>query len=241
MPVKKSSRKSARRASPAASRPTRARPAFPYTTRPNALRRFLAEVPRRPRPPRVNAELLSSWNLGGGENKTILRVLKALGLVGNANEPTDVYTSFMREGSGPAVLGTQIRRVYAPLFEATLEPYRESTENLRNLFNIHSSGAAGTIDFQIQTFKALCDYARFDGATIPATPGGTAIAAGIPGSLAPASSVTTGDGGASIHIDLHIHLPESRTSREYQYIIQDIAHFIYGREQAASQEPEARS
>src|SRR5689334_12904546 len=137
------------------------RPAFPYTTRPAALRRFLAEVPKRPRPTRVDDQLLRSWNLSGGENRTILRVLKAVGLVQPSGEPTDRYTEFMDANRGPSVLGQLVRRTYAPLFQASHEPHREPDDRLRNLFNIHSAGAKATMDFQIQTFKALADYGDF--------------------------------------------------------------------------------
>lgn len=218
------------------------RPAFPYTTRPNALRRFLDEVPRRPRPQRVNAELLASWGLGGGENNTIIRVLKTLGLVNSNNEPTDSYTAYMRAGAGPAVLGGLVRQVYSPLFGAAHEPQRETNEGLRNLFNIHSSGAPGTIEYQIQTFKALCDYASFDQAEANGT-NGTASTS-TPATIAPNAQTTrssAADGGvATIHIDLHIHLPEGKSSRDYQYIIQDIARFIYGRESAGSADRDSR-
>jgi len=136
----------------------------------------------------------------------------------------------MREGTGPGVLGQLVRQTYAALFEAALQPCRESPENLRNLFNIHSGGR--TIDLQIQTFKALCDSSSFDG--IPST--GTSVkflgpdaAVGAPG--VPGRGVV----GPPLHIDLHIHLPPGKTSRDYQYIIQDIARYLYG---AAGEEGE---
>ena len=33
-----------------------------------------------------------------------------------------------------------------------------------------------------------------------------------------------------MQIDLHIHLPENKTTRDYEAIIQDIAKYIYGRQ-----------
>lgn len=200
-----------------------AKPAFPYTTRPAALRKFLSEVPRKPRPPRVNGDLLAGWGLSGGENLTIVRVLKALGLLNNSGEPTDVYTAFMATGSGPVAMGTQIRSVYAPLFNAAHEPHREPDDRLRNLFNIHSAGAPTTITFQMQTFKALCDYADFSATSVAAAPPVRAAAPGVTTPTDPSP------GQPQVHIDLHIHLPPDKSSRDYQYIIQDIAKFIFGR------------
>jgi hypothetical protein len=38
-----------------------------------------------------------------------------------------------------------------------------------------------------------------------------------------------------IKIDLHIHLPENKTTRDYEAIIQDIARYIYGRKELGSE------
>jgi hypothetical protein len=175
---------------------------------------------------------LESWGLGGGENSTILRVLKAVGLVETSNEPSDKYAEFMHSGTGPAVLGALIRQTYAPLFHAAHAPHKEPDDSLRNLFNIHSSGAQRTMDLQIQTFKALCDHASFDSVAEHAASPGHQAGRGSAGVGAPAPST----GSAPFHIDLHIHLPENKNSREYQYIIQDIAKFIFGREDVSERE-----
>ena len=229
---KQSTKKSARTRSTAAAKTSarpasraRGRAAFPYTTRPGSLRRFLTEVPNRPRPTRINEDLLAGWGLAGGDNYTIVRVLKAIGFVGDSNEPTETYAAFMRAGTGPAVLAQQIRRVYAPLFEASHEPHRETPERLRNLFNIHASGAAeGTIELQIQTFRALCDSADF---AAPIDAGAAAPEAQTTASATAAAPRAAGQVAPQVHIDLHIHLPPGKSSREYQYIIQDIARYIY--------------
>lgn len=209
-----------------ASTPTadRGHAAFPYTTRPSGLRKLLTEVPQRPRPSNVNKAFLAAMGLTGGENQSILRVLRQIGLTNINNEPTEQYIAFMREGTGPGVLGQLVKQTYGALFGAALRPYSESPENLRNLFNIHSGGT--TIDLQIQTFKALCDFSSFD--EVGNTSAG---AAGLPGGdpTTPASRVgSRGALGPEIHIDLHIHLPPGKTSRDYQYIIQDIARYLYG-------------
>jgi len=179
---------------------------------------------------------LASWDIKGNDTATgIVRVLKALGLVTQTGEPTEAYTTFMQLGSGPAILAGKVRDVYAPLFGASLEPYKEAQESLRNLFNIHSGGAAPTIDLQIQTFKALSDYSDFSSSGASSI--GNKTVARQPSDALP-QPVAGGPLGAPIHIDLHIHLPENKSSRDYQYIIQDIARFIYQNQGAAPDERE---
>jgi uncharacterized protein DUF5343 len=200
-------------------------PTLPYTQTPGALRRFLAEVPKRPRPPRVNMDLLRSWGIRDTNANSIIRVLRAVDLIGSNSEPTPTYEEFMKLNTGPFALGAKVRQVYQKLFDASREPYKEDVDSLRNLFNIHSGGAPNTINFQIQTFKALADYSRFDGSAVEAGAAPQRSDA-IAGSR-PSGSETSGQ--TAIHIDLHIHLPENKSRRDYEYMFEDIARYIYGR------------
>lgn len=202
---------------------------FPYTTKPSSLRRMLQTIPTKPRPPKLNSQLLKSWGFADTNDLTILRVLKAVGLLSQTNEPTDAYASYMNLQTGSAALAEPVRRVYAPLFQASHAPYRDPPEQLKNLFNINSGGGERSIDFQIATFKALCESTNFDiqaGGTQPSAT--TGAAAGI--TAAGAGAATAGAAGAAtIHIDLHIHLPENKTRRDYEAMIEDIGKFIFGR------------
>lgn len=204
-------------------------PKFAYTTAPSVLRKLLKEIPKRPKPPKVDENTLQSWGLPkGGNPLTAVRVLKKLGLLSTSGEPQEAYVEFMKQGTGPRALAARIKDHYRVLFENSHSPQTDSTDALKNLFNIHSGGGEATLDLQIQTFKALCEHADFTGAK-PAAEGSDAGAndAGQSGS---------GGGGAPglppIKVDLHIHLPENKSTRDYEAIIQDIAKYIYGREQS---------
>lgn len=200
-------------------------PKFPYTTEPKALRRLLSEIPKRPKPPKISMEILKSWSVSNNNNaRTAINVLKKLGLVGPSGEPTPTYTAFMDKGKGPTVLGNVVKETYKALFDASHAPQKESDEQLKSLFNIHSGGGTDSMRLQIQTFKALCEYANFESSPNQASSGtpaglGTASAAGQDPQIIP-----------PIRLDLHIHLPENKTSRDYEAIIQDIAKYIYGRD-----------
>jgi hypothetical protein len=54
--------------------------------------------------------------------------------------------------------------------------------------------------------------------------------------LAGAANVATNPGGAAlapsqpiVNINLHIHLPENKSRRDYETIIEDIGRYIFGR------------
>ena len=207
---------------------------FPYTTKPASLRRLLKEIPKKPKPPKFDRDLLRSWGFGDSNDQTMLRVLKAVGLLNDRNEPTEIYSSFMNIDLGAKVLGPEIRRLYSPLFNASLAPYQESNEKLQNLFNIHSGGGDRSLEYQIQTFKALCENAVFDQGLASAATSSLAGAADTSGRAA------TGALGASslpaVHINLHIHLPDNKTRRDYEDIIEDIGRYVFGRDTGARRE-----
>lgn len=199
-------------------------PKFPYTSSPAALRRLLQEIPKRPRPGKLTLDTLKTWKVTSSNDATPLGVLKKIGLLGASSEPTAAYTEFMKTPpTGPRTLGSLVKEQYRELFETSHEPHRDTAE-LRTFFNINSGGGERAIELQVQTFKALCEFADFGGAPDSA-------AAGASGASAQGGAAR---GGGSeelppVQIALHIHLPENKTARDYESIIQDIAKYIYGK------------
>jgi hypothetical protein len=208
--------------------PESGEPKFPYTTEPKALRRLLTEIPKRPKPPKLTMETLKSWAVSNNNNaRTAINVLKKLGLVSDAGEPTNLYIDFMKTGSGPGVLAERIKETYKVLFDNSHAPQSETDEELKKLFHIHTGGGVDAMRLQIQTFKALTEYANFaiTGITGESQEGRSHVEAGD----ASSDSRKHESQLPPIRIDLHIHLPENKTTRDYEAIIQDIAKYIYGR------------
>jgi hypothetical protein len=170
-------------------------------------------------------DALKTWKVATSNDASPISVLKKLGMVGANGEPLQGYTDFMQPPpTGPRSLGARVKEQYKELFESSHEPHKNPSE-LRTFFNIHSGGGERTIDYQIQTFKAVSEFADFS------APSGGDGSADQNGS---ASQERGGIGGGlrkgpPVQIDLHIHLPENKTARDYESIIQDIAKYIYGR------------
>lgn len=195
---------------------------FPYANTPGAPKTFLGEAPKRPKPSKINIDLLKSWGIRDSNARSILRVLKAIGLIDDGNRPTPSYETFMTPTAGPAKLGQLVQQVYAKLFETHHAPQDESTPTLTNFFHIHGGGSDVITKLQVQTFKALADYAIFSKNGSAAT-----VDAAAP-SLAGAAITTSNTGGPRVHIDLHIHLPPNKSAREYEAMFQDTGKYIYG-------------
>jgi hypothetical protein len=205
-------------------------PKFPYTSRPNSLRRILRLIPDRPKPAKVNRETLKGWSLSSGEDATALRVLKAIDFIDAANAPTQKYQLFMDPRTGPAVLGVEVRRIYNTFFEHYHDPHKQADNDIKRLFNQFSGGSASVLSLQINTFKVLSEFAELS--TPAVTTSNQPVLASQPNSAqADVSLIRSSAESANpiLQINLHIHLPENKTARDYQAIFEDIATFIYGR------------
>src|SRR5262249_50757278 len=102
--------------------------------------------------------------------------------------------------------------------------------------NIYSGGGDRSLEYQIQTFKALCENAAFEAESGRQVE----LSNGNGDGSDRASGPTSGVGGQSsepaIHINLHIHLPENKSRRDYEDIIEDIGRYIFGRQISSSRE-----
>lgn len=191
-------------------------PKYPYTISTSELRKLLQLIPEKPKPTVLNTSTAKTWGILGGNVTYSITVLREIGLIDNSGGPTAAYIAYMTKGSGGAALGHQIKERYKSLFEHHQNPQNASTEDLLNFFNIHSGGADTTIQSQIRTFKVLCEFATFDTGFKPALKG------------APVMSTSAGENsiGASIHFDFHLHLPEGKTSADYEAILKSVSEHI---------------
>jgi hypothetical protein len=100
-------------------------PRYPYTTKTSALRRLLAEIPKRPRPGKVTLDTLKTWGVTSTNDASPIRVLKDIGMLSTNGEPPQAYLDFMLSPpKGPRALGGLIRAKYAGLFETSHEPHK---------------------------------------------------------------------------------------------------------------------
>ena len=194
---------------------TATQPAFPYTVAPKSLRRFLELAPQKPKPPKVTSSTLQTWGFKSHNDQSVLRVLKTLGLLSQNGDTTQAYADYMKAGTGAATLGKLIRKTYEALFQNVSTPEKASNQDLTNFFNINSGGSERTIQLQVDTFKALTAFATFGDADPLEQPDENDEGGGA------------GPKSPAIRIDLHIHLPESKTKADYDAIIESIANHLY--------------
>jgi hypothetical protein len=211
-------------------------PAFPYTTKPASLRKFLRAIPDKPKPPKVNGALLKTWGLRDNNDHTIVRVLKTLGFISSSGEPTDTYIDLMSPSTRGRAIDTAMRSAWEPFYASSHRPHAENDDVIRSYFNIHSGGSENTIRFQIQTFKVVAEFSADAGAAAPVTDRNHAgpvphMHRSAPGAASPNSQETPAPVGASpqpeVHIDIQIHISPESSADQIDQIFESMGKHLY--------------
>jgi hypothetical protein len=205
----------------------RGSPRYPYTSYPNLLRRILTEIPKRPKPPKLDKALLSSWGIGDNNAGSAVKVLIKIGLLDTNAAPNEKYEAFMGSAGG-ATLSSLVKSAYPELFAAEHRPYKDDA-TVRHLFNVHGGTTSeNTLKPLRETFKVLCEFGDFDSVL---TDGGTGNDEESHHGVGGGGGTGTGSRrAATFEIHVHIHLPEGRSSRDYEHMLEDIGRFILDKE-----------
>ncbi|BBO24651.1 conserved hypothetical protein [Candidatus Nitrosymbiomonas proteolyticus] len=140
-------------------------PKYPYTISPGSLKKFLEQVPKKPKPPKVNLAQLKGWDIKDNNAPTIVKVLASVGVLGTDGVPTELYERLMKGGVGEKELAANIKSVYKEFFEAEHEPYKDEG-TVTKLLHIHGgTEAKATIGRMRETFLILCRAADWSGAS----------------------------------------------------------------------------
>jgi hypothetical protein len=188
---------------------------YPYTSAPNKLREFLKGLPNRPVPDKVTQKYLETLGMKSHADRTIIGVLKAVSLLDGNGAPMESYRLFRDKSRGPGILAAAIHSTYEELYKVYEDPHRQNDDNLRNFFKTQSNLGDSAINYQIATFKVLCEFADFGAAASPST-------------LSQESSRPTSQQTQQpvFHIDLHIHLPDAKDPLVHNAIFQAIARHL---------------
>jgi hypothetical protein len=171
-------------------------------------------------PPKFTNEFLKA-NLGfpSSNDRTVIRVLKALGFLSADSVPTSRYNEF-REGtkSGRAIVAG-LREGWSSVFLSNQRAYEHSATQMTELFkNVTGSGEAVATKMAT-TFKGLASLASpADWTEQPSlgTPRKDEDAEPLVVNATPAQPSERGR--LSLHLDVHVHLPATSDVSVYTAI-----------------------
>jgi hypothetical protein len=181
-----------------------------YTPTPASIGKFLAHIQEAGVPQKVTTRHLQSVGFKSTNDRQLVTIMKGIGFIDQAGNPTDTWKAYKDKGHAKTVLAGALRVAYADLFSTYPDAYRKDDEALYNYFASKTGLAKATVDLMVRSFKAFCERADFEseGPTVPPpaavnpplASNGRANAAQVP----------------SVNINIELHLPPTDDADVYE-------------------------
>jgi len=189
---------------------------FIYITNPAKIRSFLEKIRAAGKPDKVTLKTIESLGFKSVNDRALLPIIKALGLVDGSGVPTARWGAF--RSNYKAALAAGIREHYAKLFTLYPDAFQKDTEALNSFFSSHTSVSAGTLKFIISTFKTLCSIADFgpESTSIAVTSPATAdVPTGAPAIITQSRPIVSASPGVTVNINVQLTLPENADAKTF--------------------------
>jgi hypothetical protein len=132
-----------------------------YLTSTKNLEAILIAIQGAKAPPKFTQTFLEGLGFKGNADRLIIGVLKSLGLLSEAGEPTQRYYEFLDQSQGGRVLAEAIEEAYSDLFQVNAQAYKLTNVETKNKLKTLTQGQKGerVIDCMAMTFTALASIA----------------------------------------------------------------------------------
>lgn len=197
---------------------------FPYVLGTGKLTEFLKKIPDIGVPEKFVLKNLKSLGYTSSNDERFIPAIKFIGLLNPAGQPTELWTE-ARAHLGRAI-AKGVRAGYADLFQQYPKAHQKDDEALRTYFSVHSGTGKEAVTRMVQTFKALCSIADFDGsvaepAAVRKTPEQAKPADG--GKEANSVIRTESSSAPSVSINIQLQLPPDPTGEIYDKFFASMA------------------
>ena len=191
---------------------------FAYTTVPGKVAALLEKMKSVGVPPKATNDWLKSIGFTSSNDRSLLAVLKQIGLIDASGQPTKRWRDFRGTG-GKQALADAIRTGYSELFATYSDADSRAVSELENFFKTHTDAGQQAIDKTVSTFRALAGFADFSVPAGRAPDAAEETDAEVLGpSITGGSRTLVGALGAqpvTININVQLVLPESNDETVY--------------------------
>jgi hypothetical protein len=207
-----------------------------YLTSTKNLPDILDAITSAEAPSKFTQGFLEQLGFASKSDRLIINVLKAIGFLTAAGEPTERYFRFLDPTQSKRVLAEGIREAYGDLFAIKTDANRLPRNELKGKIKVlnQGKGSDSVLDKMAMTFEALAKQADFSGSTTPpkdpprdrssATDGG-GDEDGLAGTDQDSAPSRLQLGGLVYNVQLQ--LPESRDPAVYDALFKSLrAHLL---------------
>ena len=188
---------------------------FQYTTVPGKLKIFLEKIRDIGVPSRANSQWLKSIGFTSSNDRTLLTILKYIGLADQTGSPTQRWAEYRGNLHGQ-VLAEAIRDGYSELYAVYPDAHSRPAEDLEHVFSTNSTAGKSVISKTATTFRKLCDLADFTADVVAKSPATVAEV-----------SAPSKQASPSLHIDIQIHISPDATTDQIDQIFSSMSKHLY--------------
>lgn len=185
-------------------------------------------------PERFTNKFLSDLGFTSSNDRLIIGVLKAVGMLDDNNAPTQRYFDFLDQTQSKNVLAEGIKEAYEDLFNLRIDAQNMTSEEVKNKLKTLTQGQKSekVISLMSMTFKALCEYADWQKTEISILKKKEKQTI-LEGSITGDTKIIDGKkqqemlksdrlNQVGLHYNIQIHLPETRDMAVYDAIFQSL-------------------
>jgi hypothetical protein len=205
-----------------------------YLTTSKNLGGILSAMQTAQAPKKFTLRFLEGLGYKSSSDRLIINVLKSLGFLTSAGQPTQRYFEYLDQTQSERVMAEAIRDAYQDVYEVHRRAHELSRNELKNKLRTLSQGqhSESVLDKMAMTIKGLAEHADFeaaeerppppdgdgadqgdqDGDRVPPSPAGDE--GGLPGS----APVRLG----GLVYNIQIQLPESRDQAVYDALFRSL-------------------
>lgn len=194
-----------------------------YLTSTKNTAAILDAMQRAAVPDRFTYEFLKQLGFAGSGDRSMISVLKSLGLLNDSSNPTPRYRQFKDKSLAKAVLAQGIRDGYADVFAIETEAHTKTIQEVNGIFARLSDKGETVTSKMAMTFKALCGLADFSASVVPeessrAEPENPPPPPPSDQTLPPPAPL----GVLTLRHDIHVHLPLSTDVAVYDAVFKSL-------------------
>lgn len=193
-------------------------PPYEYTVVPAKFEELLKKIQRKDIgvPNKATVSWLMTLGYKSKNDRSMIKVLKAIGFVDNSGKPTDLWRQY-RGTNHKQVMAHAVHQGYKELFDIYPDACAQPDDKLDAFFGSHTDAGAQVIGKTAGTFKLLCSLADTSAIadieeTVPVEPEKEHPKK----QKTPQKEITREQGhGVTVNINIQLALPESMDAKGY--------------------------
>jgi hypothetical protein len=184
-----------------------------------------AGIPQDP----VNLDYLRKAGFSSSQDRSLIPVMKFVGLLKDDGWPSDHYGKYRDENTGGILLADLIKTAYKPLYIMHPDAHSKDVSILRNFFKTDANVSDEVASRIANTFLVLCGQASFNGSSGDVASGTTPNREGNPPADVKGLSLSGDNNGrgtrprVDVCVNVQIVIPETADAVMIENIFRSLA------------------